>query len=324
MALRVAITGHKAWCCHFTAKNGRRARLKLGTYPATSLSAARSKALEAAGHVEAGQDPRDQFAVQEAAAMTVKGLVDRYLDHPDKQKLKTHDELKRRLEKNVVPTVGEVRLVDLHRRDVNRCLDPILKRERPTEATRVFEDVRAMLRWAVRHGDLDRNPIESMKKPAAGTPRTRILTPEEIKTLWEGLPTALARSKICQRIIKLCLITAQRVGEVAGMAVSELDLEHGIWRLPGPRVKNQHECVVPLSNLAISIIREALEDAGKRPEFVFPSADGSFSPSAVARTILRANEPTEDRPLGRFNIASWSAHDLRRTALSAMASLEES
>jgi hypothetical protein len=202
------MTGHKAWSYHFTAKNGRRARLKLGTYPATSLSAARARALEAAGHIEAGHDPRDKFAEQEAAAMTVKALVQGYLDHPDKQKLKTHDELKRRLEKNVLPIIGRVRLSDLHRRDVNRCLDPILRRERATEATRVFEDVRAMLRWAVRHGDLDHNPIETMKKPAVSAPRTRVLTPQEINTLWNGLPTALGRSKTCQRIIKLCLVTA--------------------------------------------------------------------------------------------------------------------
>jgi len=57
-----------------------------------------------------------------------------------------------------------------------------------------------MLRWAVRHGDLDHNPVEAMKKPAAANPRTRVLTPQEM--LWEGLPTALARSKTCQRIIQ--------------------------------------------------------------------------------------------------------------------------
>jgi integrase len=36
---------------------------------------------------------------------------------------------------------------------------------------------------------------------------------------------------------------------------------------------------------------------------------------------LRANEKTKDKPLGRFGIASWSAHDLRRTALTGMARL---
>ena len=52
-----------------------------------------------------------------------------------------------------------------------------------------------------------------------------------------------------------------------------------------------------------------------------PCGDGSLSPVAVARTILRANETSKERPLGRFGIAPWSAHDLRRTALTGMARL---
>ena len=54
---------------------------------------------------------------------------------------------------------------------------------------------------------------------------------------------------------------------------------------------------------------------------LFPCGDGSLSPVAVARTILRANETSKERPLGRFGIAPWSAHDLRRTALTGMARL---
>jgi hypothetical protein len=36
------------------------------------------------------------------------------------------------------------------------------------------------------------------------------------------LPTVLARSKACQRILKLCLITAQRFGEVTGLECGDL------------------------------------------------------------------------------------------------------
>jgi hypothetical protein len=65
----------------------------------------------------------------------------------------------------------------------------------------------------------------------------------------------------------------------------------------------------------MSIIREAVPENDVK----FVSFD--LSPVAVARTILRANEVTEGRPLGRFGIAPWSAHDLRRTALTGMARL---
>jgi integrase len=211
-------------------------------------------------------------------------------------------EIERRLRKNVVPVIGEVKLAELRRRDVRNVSDAILRRGKKVEATRVFEDLRAVIRWAVENEYLDANPIDGMGKPAEVTSRDRVLTDEEIHTLWTGLPEALARSVQCQRIIKLCLVTGQRVGEVAGIVPAELDLTAREWRLPGSRTKNAHAHVVPLSDLAIRIIKEAFTDT-------------PLAPAAVARTILRANKD------GRFGIAPWSAHDLRRTALTGMARL---
>lgn len=205
-----------------------------------------------------------------------------------------------------------MRLAELHRRDINRAVDPIVRRGRLAEACRVFEDLRSILRWALARGDLDRNPMEGMKKPAAPRIRTRVLNDDEIKVLWNDLPKTLAKSKSCQRIIQLCLITAQRVGEVAGMRRAELDLTRREWHLPGARTKNGHAHCVALSDLAIRIINEALADAGNSP-FVFPSNGSALPAMAVARTIIRAQE--------RFGIAQWSAHDLRRSAITGMARL---
>jgi integrase len=104
------------------------------------------------------------------------------------------------------------------------------------------------------------------------------------------------------------------------MTRSELDLKAREWRLPGTRTKNATSHAVPLSDIALAVIREALADAGDS-EFLFPSEEGHLSSAAVARTIVRAHEADEDRPLGRFGIPSWSAHDLRRTCLDAMSRL---
>jgi integrase len=321
LALRVAQGGRKTWTFHFTSPtDGKRSRLSLGTYPATSLASARTKALEAKGLVEAGKDPRADIAAQGAAAMTVAGLLNSYLEKHVKPSLRTAAAIERRLNKNVLPVIGALPLAELHRRDVNRVIDPIVARSRPVEASRVFEDFRAAIRWAVARGDLDHNPIDGMPKPTASRPRERVLNDDEIAALWNGLPKALARSKTCQRIIKLCLVTAQRVGEVAGMRRDELDLRAGVWSLPGARTKNGNAHRVPLSALAVEIIEEALADAGDGV-FVFPCGDDALSPHAVARTIGRAQEKDEDRPLGRFALPRWTAHDLRRTALTNFAPL---
>jgi integrase len=93
------------------------------------------------------------------------------------------------------------------------------------------------------------------------------------------------------------------------MVRPELDLKAREWRLPASRTKNAHAHVVPLSDLAIEIIQEAMAEAGKgAPVF-------GLAPVNVANMIRRANVA------GRFKIADWTAHDLRRTALTGMARL---
>ena len=60
-------------------------------------------------------------------------------------------------------------------------------------------------------------PLEG---PPISKPRTRVLTDDEIRTLWHALdqlPNGVAR------VIELCLITAQRVGEVIGITPDEID-----------------------------------------------------------------------------------------------------
>jgi integrase len=303
LALRVSKHGVKTWTFLFTSTAGKRARMSLGGYPATTLAKARALALEARAQVEAGKDPRQPAD----GAMTVADLVGNYVEK-HVAGLRTAREIERRLHRNIVPVIGTMALADLHRRDATRVVDQIIKRGSPIEAMRAFEDLRAMLRWAVGRGDLDHSPIEGMKKPAGSKPRERVLTDDEIRTLWNGLPVALAKSVTCQRIIRLCIVTGQRIGEVAGMRRNELDLKHQLWSLPGSRTKNGHAHVVPLTDLALGIVDEA--EAG---EFVFPSHGRSIPARAVARTIVRAK--------GRFGIAPFTAHDLRRTALTGMAKL---
>lgn len=262
--------------------------------------------------------------------MTVAMLADSYLEKHARVNLRsrTAANLEQRFRKNLRPVIGHVLLADLHPRDINRVLDPILKRGKPTEANRVYENMRAMFRWAVHRADMDHSPIDRMEKPAAENgARKRTLSDEEIHHLWIILPAALPQSKACQRIVKLCLALGQRVGEIAGMRTDELDLEKQVWSLPGTRTKNGEAHVVPLPGFAVEIIRDAIEDADEGSPFVFPSpvideeGVASIDPHAVATTLRRAQKPTVKHPAGRFGMAQWTAHDLRRTVLTNLAKL---
>ena len=103
LALRVAASGRKTWSLHFTSpRNGKRARMGLGTYPATSLAAARARALEARGEVEAGTDPR----LSAAGAMTVAELIETYLAQHVRPDLRSAKQVEDRFAANVIPIIG--------------------------------------------------------------------------------------------------------------------------------------------------------------------------------------------------------------------------
>jgi len=109
-------------------------------------------------------------------------------------------------------------------------------------------------------------------------------------------------------MFRLRLLTAQRGGEVSTMRKADLDLTGGWWTIPGEFSKNGLAHRVPLSPLAMEIVKEALA-AADGSEWVFPSptSDGPV------RSIWKAVKRVRDRCKVDFR-----PHDLRRTAASLM------
>jgi integrase len=271
LALRVTSNGTKAWTLHYGTP---RRRVTLGRYPSTTLARARALAIETKEGRTAG---------------SVAALAETYLKHISN--LRSAPEVERRLRRDILPIIGHILLPDLHRRDVTKVLDA--KSDAPIAARRAYEDIRAMIRWAVSRGDLDHNPIDGLRGPPISKPRTRTLTDDEIRTIWLNLPPSRATA-----VIKFCLITGQRIGEVTGLRPTEIDLNRRVWNIPAARSKNGHPHSVPLSTLAITLLN---------------SSDGGFggSPNGVADVVRRY----------QFTSERWTAHDLRRTALTKMAEL---
>jgi integrase len=314
LALRAFKSG-KTWSFAFTLPDGRRTQMKIGSYPSVSLAAARTLGIEARGYVEAGRDPRTAFgAARAASSITVAMQIDSYLADPEKAKLRGLRAIRRRLYRNIVPIIGTVALGSLHRRDIQRALDPILRRGCSSEARRVFEDMRAVVRWSLARGDIEADVMAAMVKPVGSPPRTRVLSPEEIVTLWNNLPTALPKDTATQNVIRLCLLTGQRVGEVSGIELSEIDFKTATWMIPARRSKNKHAHTVPLTDLALDIVKSAIADVGPNAHFLFPDGDSaSVTARNFGKRVIRARN--------RFGVASFSPHDLRRTALTGMAEI---
>jgi site-specific recombinase XerD len=90
---------------------------------------------------------------------------------------------------NVLPVLGAAKAEEVHRRDIVRLLDPIGERA-PIMANRTLAVVRRLFNNAVERGLLEVSPCTHIKAPAREKPRERVLSDDEVRTLWA--PTAAA------------------------------------------------------------------------------------------------------------------------------------
>lgn len=319
--LVVQPSGAKSWAARYRApETGKPAKLTIGRFPAIGLADARKAAGEALRAVSEGEDPAALKVVTKAKAAdrsdTVAALLDEFLKRHVKanNKATTAREHERLIERDLKPAWGARKVEKITRRDVIALLDAVKDRGAEITANRVLALVRVWFNWMISRGIVNSSPVAGVKAPTAERSRDRILTDREIILFWQGTDKlgfpfgAMAR---------LLLLTGQRREEVAGMRWSELDLDgEPHWTLERVRTKNGKPHVVPLSPLAVEILRALPRMHGC--DYVF-STNGKTHVSGYSRA--KSILDRQIAALAEAEIPEWRFHDLRRTAASVMARL---
>jgi len=328
--LRVTPKGKKSWVFLYRF-DGKPRRLTLGAYPSVGLASAHVKHAVAKETLEKGTDPGAVHVEKRRAerqAETVNDLAEEYLEKWARPRKRSAHEDERILRKDVLPVWGKKKAKDIRRRDVIKLLDEIVERGAPIQANRTLGIVRRMFNFAVTRDLLDASPVVLVRAPAKENRRDRVLSADEIKTLWDGLDAA-GMTPAIKLALKLQLVSAQRKGEIVGAEFSEFDLEGKTWEIPSERSKNGIAHKVPLSAMALSLIEEARDLAGdSRWLFPSPRGDGHIDPRAINHALWRACMAPEERPKSArysqapaIGVTGVVPHDLRRSAASGMTAL---
>jgi len=303
--VRVSVSGCKVF--YLTKRiEGRNKRIKLGTYPLTSLGGAREKAKQILISIEDGS----YFNKPEEVVRTTLGeLVPRFIEIYSKHH---NSDWKRKLAllQKFEPLFHRP-VADIHRAEVVRVVDGLIADGMGAGANRTIAAIKKLMNWAVDRGVIEASPLVSMKMPIKEIARDRLLSNSELETVWrlsdaDGYPFG--------DIIKVLLITGQRRSEVSGMRWSEIDFEAATWTLPSSRVKNAKLHMVPLPSEVMDILRSAPRFL--KSDFVFTTTGRSpFSGFGKAKARMdSAMNPAEP----------WRIHDLRRTMATKMAELRVS
>lgn len=316
LLLRVTNTGTRTWALKFkNPTDGVWTRMLIGPYgrdpanPIFTLAVAREKALEAIEKVERGVDPRAKEV--QVIVRTVRDVMeDRLLR--EVSLLKSAEDATRRYRRTIPELILNLPIRDFRKAHLHLILDPILDRGAPIAARRAFEDMSALMNFALSRDEIEFNPMTGAKKPEASKPRQRFLSLDEIGTVWNNLPSATP-NKHLPSICRIMLATAQRVGEVSNMRRSQIDVQNRIWTISAEGAKNGHEHAVPLNDLAWEVVSERLK--ATNGDVLFPANNGG-----PVRIIVVAHALSGC--LEALNVKPFTTHDLRRT-VSTQASIKD-
>jgi integrase len=336
LVLRVSPLGAKSFSLVYRI-NGRQRRYTLGPVDLHQepLAQIRERARGLLARVRLGEDPAAKHELPDN--LTLAELCEKFL----KARLpnlapQTGYEYERMIESPKAgikrSTIGETPAARLVRGDVRAYLEAIAEKA-PSQSNRIFQLLRAAIRWGVREGYLERNPIDAMQQPRKERSRERWLSDDEWPWLWKAcgklehderqkLPAQHRAdpSPAVGAAVRMLLLLGQRSSETIEMRWADLDTarpDRALWTMPGKYRKGGRPHAVPLPPLALRII-EGLRPltGGKERVFEDVSSDNMIRwwRPIFERTVELAKQ-------GKVDLGPFVKHDLRRTCAVGIARL---
>ena len=295
---------------------GKQKTLALGTYPEISLADARERR-EAARKLIANRiDPSQIKQTQKrqakiSAANTFEAVAREWVENRSNNWTAGHKALTlRTLEQDAFPSIGRRPIAEITPSELLASMRTIEKRGALEIASRVLQRCSAVFRYAIATDRCNINPATELRG-ALKSPNRRHYT-----TIEKGDFPQLLRdidgyqgSPITTYALQLMALTFTRTGELIEAEWHEIDLDRAEWLIPAERMKMKRPHLVPLSQQAVAVFREAAKLTSDR-KHVFPNRNDPTKPASKA-IILRA--------LGRMGYTGkMTGHGFRSAASTSL------
>lgn len=292
--LLVSPAGGKWWRYSYRF-SGKQKTLSLGTYPDTGLKDAREKHAELRKLLAQGIDPGEsRKAAKAEQSITFRLWADRWHQHWKVGKSERHaGYLKRRLEADIYPVLGDLPVTAINAPDVVRTVKSIAARGALDLAKRAHQTIGQVFRYAIAHGDesmVTRNPATDIKPGDIIETRRKVnyarVEAKELPGLLRAIEAANI-SPLTRMAIKFMALTFVRTSELIGGRWCEVDLEAAQWRIPAERMKMKTPHIVPLSAQAVDVL-QTLQILTGSNELMFPNQNAGNHGTMSNNTILVA------------------------------------
>lgn len=320
--LDVTAAGAATWRYRYRV-NGRREKITIGPLSEIGLAEARRRKTIIAGqaalasHTESIPSPAQKRKQDKQAervsklAGTIKELGTNYLAHLRARGRKANS-VDWHINAYIIPELGATKTPELTQAQIKRLCDKI-KVKAPASARSVLGTIKQMMKFAKSEGLIAVNPAADLNpiSLAPKTSRERSLSSDELRAFVIGCDNS-GMTTLVSAALKLILLTLSRKSEIAKAPWTEINLDAGMWEIPGERTKNGKAHMIPLSRQAIAILNSIKPDRSDDDPIV-PYSPWVF-PGRFGEPICDSTLNEAIRAAKWFGLERFTIHDLRRTA----------
>ncbi|HPT49728.1 MAG TPA: tyrosine-type recombinase/integrase [Accumulibacter sp.] len=215
--------------------------------------------------------------------------------------------IKRILDKDVIPALGAKQIADVTVTDILAITDKIKNRGADQMALQTRNVLKRLFAYAIAREKTTFNPAAAIEAKFIAQAKSRdvALTPEEVGRLLRAIyQSSMKRAhKLALHLLILCMV---RKSELIEAKWEEIDFDRAEWSIPGERMKKDKPHLVPLSRQAVAMFEE-LKGLASGSDWVFPSRGELKQPIAKStlNVAVRALE---------IEVRDFVIHDFRRTA----------
>lgn len=308
LILEVNPGGSRMWRIRYRVRRGARRQFrtfKIGDARSITLGMAIEKAKEVLAAVQlTDADPQAERTAP--AGREVNELFQLWLHQHAKRNKRSWPRDVELWERHIGPSVGTKVAGDLSRLEVATMLDRIADRA-PRQADIAAALLSSIYNWGIATGRVENNPAFKQPKRANMLPVERVLTTDELRSLWKVLD---AKSSQGARAVRIMMLTGCRLSEVFGFECGELN--GSVWLVGSGRMKAKRPHLVPVTATLATLFAEALS--------VGP--DAPFNPSKLnGKHLSHRGHLAAARAMREAGIEGATPHCIRRTFATGLARL---
>ena len=281
--LEIRPTGSKAWYLRYR-ENGKENTLVIGSYPAMSLSEARTRRDELKGSTSSLS-----IALHTRSLPTFQAVAKEWMENQSGHWVPRHAaNVRRMLEAWLFPTVGARPLKEITAPELLAALRIIEDKGLVETAKRTRQVFSLVARYGVAIGVCDFDVSAALVgalKPHTVKPMAALTRIEDIRRLIRAMKDYKG-SLVVKTALWFSLYTLARPGEVRHAEWKEIDIEKAIWSIPAEKMKRRKPHIVPLCRQAVALLKELYPKTG-RGTYVFPSARSPKGTEPMSNNAIR-------------------------------------